>query len=646
MLPTLLLGTLMMAVVVLIVSWAELATGKIMIGFLQLPPVVLPLLFLLIVVNRGIARLSPRRALTTQEIALIFVMMVLASMIASRGIMEDLIPTLAGINYYASPSNNWEGRYFPNIKPGLVPWDPKGPPKQEVTRGFYEGYFYGEPIPWHAWAGPILIWSVLIGAVFCAFLCLATILRRQWVDQERLSFPLVQLPLEMVREGHGESPGHFFRSRGLWAGFAIAFGVFLVNGLHQSYPTIPEFATQINLKQHFTDRPWRDMSMVVMFVSLAAIGFFYLLPADLLLSFWFFFLFGRLQEVMASASGMEFIGAPHAAARHFLALQTIGAFLVLAAYLFYISRGHWSRVIRTAFGDRRLDDRKEMMSYRWAFFGLLGSMGIITAWLSLAGMSPWVVVLEMGIYLFVQAIIMSRAMAEGGALMAEGSFTPLDVLGAFTSKSVVGPSSLTTLAFTHAMFTRDLRGMTLTGFLDGQRLAEGVGLSLRRLLVAIVLALVVAFVMAAIVQLWLPYRKGAAVSLYSYAYRGNSIQFWNEFAPFMAGELRYQPDAPGWLGLGAGVTALLAFLRNRFYWWPLHPLGYAMCCSWTMVVFWFPMFVAWLLKSVIIRYGGMRLFARLRPFFLGLIFGEFTCATMWTLLAIFFDVPVPTFPWP
>ena len=51
-------------------------------------------------------------------------------------------------------------------------------------------------------------------------------------------------------------------------------------------------------------------------------------------------------------------------------------------------------------------------------------------------------------------------------------------------------------------------------------------------------------------------------------------------------------------------------------------------------------------EAVTIRYGGMRLFARVRPFFLGLIFGEFTCATMWTLLAIFFDLPVPAFPWP
>jgi hypothetical protein len=287
-----------------------------------------------------------------------------------------------------------------------------------------------------------------------------------------------------------------------------------------------------------------------------------------------------------------------------------------------------------------------MLSPRAALVGLIACSGVILVWLWAAGMSPPVAMLEMGVYLLVQGIVMGRAMAEGGMLMAEGSFTPLDILGAFTSKRVVGPANLTMLAFTHSMFTRDLRGLTFTGFLDSQRLAEGVGLNLRRLLVAILYALVVAFILALIVHLWLPYRKGAAVLLYSYAYRANNIQFWRENMPYMAGEIRYQADAPFWLGVGGLVTAALALLRMRAYWWPLHPLGYAMCCSWTTIVFWFPMFVAWLLKSLVIRYGGMQLYARFRPFFLGLIFGEFSCATMWTVLAIFFDVPVPTFPWP
>src|SRR5262249_7851522 len=265
--------------------------------------------------------------------------MVLASMIASRGVMEDLLPTLTGLNYYAG-GNGWREPYFPHVRPWLVPWDPRGPAKQEVARAFYEGYFYGQPIPWQASVRPILAWSVLIGAVFCAFLCLATIVRRQWMDRERLGFPLVQLPLEMVRAGE-ESRADFFRNRWLWAGFVIAFGLFLLNGLHQSYPTLPEVPTEIDLKQMFRDRPWSDMSMLTMYVSLAAIGFFYLLPVDLLLSFWFFFLLGRFEEVGASAlgAGMQMPGAEHADARAFVGLQSIGAWLALAGYLFYIARG-------------------------------------------------------------------------------------------------------------------------------------------------------------------------------------------------------------------------------------------------------------------------------------------------------------------
>src|SRR5207249_8122655 len=101
MLPVLLLGTAAMAAVVLIVSWAELVTGKIMIGFLQLPPIVLPLLFLLVVLNRAVARRAPDRALTAAEIAVAYLMMVLAAMITSRGAMQDLIPVLVGGYYYA-----------------------------------------------------------------------------------------------------------------------------------------------------------------------------------------------------------------------------------------------------------------------------------------------------------------------------------------------------------------------------------------------------------------------------------------------------------------------------------------------------------------------------------------------------------------
>jgi hypothetical protein len=638
-------GAAGIACVVLIVSWAELVTGRIMIGFLQLPPVVLPLLFLLVLLNRAVARRFPRRALSPPEVAIVYLMMMLAAMITSRGLMEDLIPVLVGGNYYADATNRWSELYYPHIPTWLVPWDPRGGPKQEVARAFYEGYFYGQPIPWARWVLPLAAWLVLIAAVFGAFLCMAALLRRRWVEGERLSFPLVQLPLEMIREG---AEGTLLRNRLLWAGFALPAVIFTMNGLREFYPTLPTFPTEIPINPLLTSRPWSDMSMVTLFVSFAGVGFFYLLPVELLFSFWFFFLLGRAEEIVASMLGAVPVGAPHAGADEMVAYQTAGAFLVLAAFLL----GPMVRVFRrsavpVAPSEHPTPNTQhpEMLPPRVAMSGLIACCLIIVAWLWAAGMSVPVALLEMGVYLFVQGLVMGRAMAEGGMLMAEGSFTPTDIYGAFAPQSTLGAGSLTTLAFTQAMFTRDLRGMPLSGFLDGQKLGEGVGLDLRRLAPVFIAAFVITLALAIPLHLWLPYRRGA-VTMYSFVYQSNPTQFWDENAGPIRGSMEYSPEAGGWLLVGAGVCALLLWLRTQFYWWPLHPLGYAMSASWTVIVFWFPMLVAWLLKLLTIHYGGRRLYAAARPFFLGMIFGEFTLATVWTLISILWDTPVPSFPWP
>ena len=47
---------------------------------------------------------------------------------------------------------------------------------------------------------------------------------------------------------------------------------------------------------------------------------------------------------------------------------------------------------------------------------------------------------------------------------------------------------------------------------------------------------------------------------------------------------------------------------------------------------WFSVFIAWLLKAVILRYGGPRLYLRLRPFFLGLILGAFSSGGIWLVI--------------
>jgi hypothetical protein len=100
------------------------------------------------------------------------------------------------------------------------------------------------------------------------------------------------------------------------------------------------------------------------------------------------------------------------------------------------------------------------------------------------------------------------------------------------------------------------------------------------------------------------------------------------------------------LVVGILATIFIATMRANAAAWPFHPLGLAMAGSWTMMVFWFPCLVAWALKSTFVRYGGMRFYAKTRPFFLGLILGEFTAAVLWTAISAATGVPAPDFPWP
>ena len=95
----------------------------------------------------------------------------------------------------------------------------------------------------------------------------------------------------------------------------------------------------------------------------------------------------------------------------------------------------------------------------------------------------------------------------------------------------------------------------------------------------------------------------------------------------------------GWL------TILLNSLRMRFPWFPFHPVGYAISSSWSMNRLWVAMFLAWMIKALMLRYGGLRTYRQGLPFFLGLILGECIVGSLWTIIGITFNVPTYAF-WP
>ena len=86
-----------------------------------------------------------------------------------------------------------------------------------------------------------------------------------------------------------------------------------------------------------------------------------------------------------------------------------------------------------------------------------------------------------------------------------------------------------------------------------------------------------------------------------------------------------------------GVTGLLMALRTHFIWWPLHPIGYAVGFSRrTIDWMWFSILLGWAAKLLLLRFGGMRLYRRALPFFLGFILGEFTMGGIFGFIGVLF----------
>jgi hypothetical protein len=463
----------------------------------------------------------------------------------------------------------------------------------------------------------------------------------QWVDNEKLSFPLVQPALELV-QAEGQS---MLKNRMLWAGFALPVAVFTINGLHTWYPSVPQITLDLLINPLLTNPPWDSMYYTSLFLSFAAIGFFFLLPSELLFSVWFFAIFARLQGVFAASYNMDLPRMRVYGTHLFVAYQTAGAYFVLVGYLLYVSLPHLRKVFHSAFGAEKADDSQEMMPYSVAVKGLILSFLAIMGWCWMAGMSAWLAALQFGVFLGVIAMVMARSTAEAGMLMTETSFRPVDLYCMFAAPHSLGPANLTMLAFTDVAFLRDQRGLLFTGILDGLKMSDGGGMRRRSLLTVFAIGILAALLIAGAIHMWIPYNYGG-ITLYPTYYNGHNV------APFRD----YESDilevrTPGWQApvffvVGIVMTAFLAYMRYAFFWWPLHPLGYALCVSWTVSVFWFSALLAWLIKTLILRYGGMRLYVKARPWFLGMVLGEFGSAVVWALIGAITGSPTPTYPWP
>ncbi|MFW6156146.1 MAG: DUF6785 family protein [Armatimonadota bacterium] len=644
------LGAACAAAACWMVSWAEMTLGSIQIAICQFAPAAVGLLLVIVFANLGIGAVIPRFALKPHEVVVVYTMTLAGALTMSRGLLERWIPALIAVNYYATPANHWQALFFEHIPQWAVPFDVQGESAQWIARSFYEGLRTGA-VPWRPWLEALAAWLPAVIAMFVAYFCLASILRRQWVDNEKLAFPLTVLPVELAE--HFRWRNSIFADPIFWIGFALPTFVFTLNGIHGIRPSIPEIPVQYRLNSLvFSDlgRPWRDLGFTTAYTSMAAVGFGYFLPSQVLFSLWAFFVIIRVQNIAFSAFGAPREPMPLYPTTLWNGYQVAGAYLILVGYMTRSAIPHLRSLWQAALRGREhmpehAGEARPALPPRIELLGLAAGVIVATWWFTLLGMSWWMAALETLVFLLVVCVVMARAVGEAGLLMTETSFRPVDLVRLVSPMSALQPKTLTALSLADAVFTRDLRGNLLSSFLDALKMSDETRLDRRHLFAALAIALLVTLTFGTWLHITLPYEHGA-LGMYGYVYRGNPQLGFRYFAPVLQSGDDYDARLPIFFASGVAVTLALSVLRMRYVWWPLSPLGFALSGSWSMIVFWFPMLIAWLVKGTIVRYGGMRTYQRLRPLFFGLILGEFSQAVIWATISGVWRTPAPFFPWP
>jgi hypothetical protein len=162
----------------------------------------------------------------------------------------------------------------------------------------------------------------------------------------------------------------------------------------------------------------------------------------------------------------------------------------------------------------------------------------------------------------------------------------------------------------------------------------------RRLFGLWALSLVAALGVAGATQLRIVYQRGALVTD-EYAGKLLPERTYNSSADF-ADLLNRTPEQirATWrdhrrqIATGATIVLLLCFLRYRFLAWPLHPIGFLTAHTYPMQVFWLSIMIGWLCKWLVMKLGGVRIYRKLSPLFLGMIVGTTFSSVFWIVIKI------------
>ena len=578
--------------------------------------------------NAVIRLLKSSLALGQGELLFLYVTLSLATTLAGCDVLQAILSVLGHSTWFATEENEWRTLFWHHLPQWLTVSD------RDALRGYYlgESSLY---LPKHlrVWGPVVAAWILLFLVTAFIFLCLNTILRRQWAERERLTFPIIQLPLAMTNP-----TSRFFRNKRMWIGFAIAAGISLFNGLSHLYPVIPHIPVT---RRFFTfqEPPFSLYGTIITAFYPFAIGIMFLMPLDVLFSTTFFYFLYRNEVALARAVGWHSIpNFPY------LNEQTIGAFIGLCFFFAWTGKRHFRSVLKSATSrgrEAQTQARDEPMSYRMAVWGFVLGILLFAFLLYKAGMAMWLAFVFAVLFL-ITPIVTTRIRAESGIFVHAYHWqAPRYILNTVLGTHRLGAQNLTALSV--CFFNRDYRPQQMPHQLEAFKIAEVARISQRRMLWTLLIATAFGALVALWVQLHLYYQFGADSGYFGPWALGYGREYFRRLTNWITYPLDTDWIGVIFIGIGFSVMMALSYLRVKFFWLPLHPLGYVMASNQEMSDLWIPLLIALFLKWLILRHGGIQSYRRVIPFFLGLVLGDYLMGSTWSLLNVLLNTTMYQF---
>lgn len=618
----------------LFVQWSDIRIGGTMAAG-PFPPLAACLLWgLLLAGNSILARIRDGKPLLNRgELLAILGIWLAANMVSGRGLLHPLLASLVGPAYFAR-GGVVTGAVSTHLPDWLAVTD-----KTSVRR-FFEGY--GVPVPWQFWWRPLATWALFFIPFLTANVCLCALFERVWVRQEKLAYPLVALPIEGF-EPAGKGIGKDGFQRAVALGLAIPLLLHGFGAAHAYVPAIPCIPFFNDVSSFVSAAPWTSIRPLYFNIYPLLIGLTFLAPADITFSVWFFLLLNKIELVIATASGWnEGITGGQTATPPYLEEQSAGAYLALAAILVWNARGQLRKLNQSEKDSDNAETLKDRRAYRFFLAGFLSGAGGVLLWCVVTGLPLWFSIGYFGFYL-ATALVLSRLMSEGGVSWILAPILPDKLILSLAGTHSLSPLSITRLML-HTQHLRDTRQMLAPAIFQAGKLRDESGIPIRAFYLLLLSGVLLALIIGAASALPIFYHYGAL----SLSPDNDGLQMSANVIPMTAvGQASARLTAPqqsssgGWMAMlaGAGVTLLLSILRLRCYWWPLHPLGYALTGTLQtgyaakMLA---SIFLGWGLKILTLRFGGTRGFRLLRGVALGLILGDLLMGGILKLLDVLF----------